>query len=111
MAEMNMPSMATSEQIKSINDWINFFQFTHVVITASSLTGNSDQAINISLPSGWSADDVVACFFLGYVPNTTWGTRIIPSNISRENNVWKFYFHIDGSTSQNYSLRFFVIRK
>ena len=104
-------SKPLSDQVENIQNWINFFQFSHTVTTANDLNGNTDQSIDIPLPSGWSANDVVACFFLGYVPNTTWNTMIIPSNISKDNNTWKFYFHINGSTAQNYSMRFFVVRK
>ena len=67
--------------------------------------GNRDGTVTLDLPSGVASGDVMALLFEGYVPSSTWATLFVCKQVSGTT----LSYRINGTTTQNYTLRYKVI--
>ena len=66
----------------------------------SSLAGNTDSTLTLTLPTGVTTDDLISIDFVGYVPGSTWGTTFMVKRI----NGTTLGYRTNGTTTQNYTL-------
>ena len=97
--------------VETLNTQIHSSIYTIQSRTFSSIAGNTDKIVELTLPTGWAQSDVACVFYLGYIPSSTWNTYLFPKNTGYVDNLWKFYFRTQGSTSQNYTVYFVFVKK